>query len=236
MIKIKFNTKFKGLKETAPIQPATRFIPEWFQKLPLQYVEDVKAPDLKKGVPFSSTRLCPGFVEYFKRGYVIPMWSDLLIKVTRKGDEVKWFWNFSDNDYEVQIHNHEQFLNFAPPHAQKNIHQIFKIICPWTVELPKGYSLYQLPMHYYYNPNFHVLPGIFPSDTYAELNQQLCVTKLGEFVIERGTPIGHYVPFKREDFKHELLYNDKEMNEKFEITNRQINSKFARRWRNAQNL
>ena len=96
-----------------------------------------------------------------------------------------------------------------------------------------------------YSPSASIIllkPKLYPNlliknilDT-TELNQQLCVTKLGEFVIERGTPIGHYVPFKREDFKHELLYNDKEMNEKFEITTRQINSKFAKRWRNAQNL
>ena len=31
-MKIKFDTNLEGLKETAPIQPAIKFIPEWFKK------------------------------------------------------------------------------------------------------------------------------------------------------------------------------------------------------------
>jgi len=236
MIEVKFNTTFQGLKETAPIQPAMTFMPEWFKKMPAQYMKKIMTPDIGKGAPLSSTRLCPGLVEYFKKGFIVPLWSDLLIDVSRKGKEVKWFWKFADDEYKLDVHSPEQFLNYVPGHAQKTIHMVFKVISPWTVQLPKGYSMYQLPVYYQFDPNFHVLPGIFPGDTYSELHSQLCVTTLDQFIIKRGTPIAHYVPFKREDFKHKILYNDKEMNDFHAISGRKVNSNFKKRWRSAQKI
>jgi len=231
-MKVKFDTNLEGLKETAPIQPAIKFIPEWFKRMPMQYMEKLSNVGQGVGASMSSTKLCPGMIEYFKQGYVVPLWADLLIDISRTDNELKYAWEFSDKTYKLDHHLHSQFLDYAPKHAQQNIHMIFKLINPWRVKLPKGYSMYQLPMHYHYDDNFHVLPGIYPSDSYPELHSQLCITKLGQFVIERGTPIAHYVPFKRESFTLEITHNNKEMNKFCNISARKIDSKFKKRWRN----
>lgn len=231
-MKVRFNTTVEALKEIAPIQPAIKFIPEWFKKMPLQYMEKLTNIGQGIGASMSSTRNCPGIVEYFKQGYVVPLWSDLLIDISRKNNELKYAWEFADSDYQLTEHFHNQFLDYAPRYAQEKIHMIFKLINPWTIKLPKGYFIYQLPMHYHYDSNFHVLPGIIPGDSYSELNPQLCITKEGQFIIERGTPIAHYVPVKRENFTLDVTYNNKEMNKFHTLSMKKVNSKFKKRWRN----
>ena len=50
-----------------------------------------------------------------------------------------------------------------------------------------GWSVWQLPMYYDFNPLFEVLPGIIWSDRHHEINQQMLMKRYGEFTIKRGT-------------------------------------------------
>ncbi len=42
--------------------------------------------------------------------------------------------------------------------------------------------------------------GAIRTDVHHEINQQVMVHHRGSFVLERGTPIAMYIPFKREQF------------------------------------
>ena len=79
---------------------------------------------------------------------------------------------------------------------------VLKALCPWHVKTPKGWSMWQLPMYYDFNPIFEVLPGTIWTDVHHEINQQMMMKRYGEFVIKRGTPLALYVPFERKKYDY----------------------------------
>lgn len=215
--KVTFFTQIEGLKESAPIQPAISHIPSWFRKIP-------PSTDI-----FSSTiKQCPGFVDFMKRGYVVPLWCDLYINVKKTNEGIHYQWKTPDKDFLFEAHTNDQFLEHIP-NDDKYL-MVLKADCPWKVITDAGYSLYQLPMTYEYNEYFDVLPGIIHSDVYHTINQQICLKKEGEFVIKKGTPLAMYVPFKRESFDMIMKMEDDYLRNKRTIQHRTIKSRFNNRF------
>jgi len=219
--KVTFFTEVEGLIESSPIVPLMNHIPQWFKSI---------KPDLD--ISSSTIKRCPSFIDFFKKGYVVNMWCDLYMNVQKTNEGIKFEWRTPDEQFKFDTHSHEQFLDYTPQHIKEKINFILKPVCPWNVKTEKGYSLYQLPMTYSYNPFFEVLPGIIHSDIYYTINQQFCVMQEGEFIIEKGTPLAAYVPFKREEFDLEMKMIDKELKHDLMVEKRFIKSKFKNRFNN----
>jgi hypothetical protein len=77
---------------------------------------------------------------------------------------------------------------------------VLKLNCPWFVRTDPGYSVLQLPMVYEFEPRFTVMAGAIRSDKHHHIHQQVMVHSTDSFIVERGTPLAMYVPFKRERF------------------------------------
>ena len=200
--KIQFISTVEGLEsiEECLPKPAKHFIPQWFKDIP----NDIG----------STVKVCPSFPDYFSQGYIIPMWSDVLL--TQKDDEFSWrtatakfAWDFHGND---QMINHTK-ANFNGIEGQF----VFKAICPWRIITPPGWSVLQLPLFYHFNQEWSVLPGIIDTDIHTEINQQVLYHGDGkDIVIKCGDPFVLYIPFKRSNkLKHEIRYQTAEDNKKF---------------------
>ena len=186
-----FWTDVKSLPEIEPISLGQNFIPEWFQNIPKHFPEELKKID--KG----SIKNCPGFIEFFKVGYVMPLWCDLNLNVVKDGESS---WESPDKRFIFDTHPNYQFLDHVPESIGKTIKLVVKTLCPWHVKTPKGISMLWLPMLYHYDPNFSALPGIIPTDRVYELNPQMLIYKEGKTTISRGTPLGMFVPIRQEKF------------------------------------
>ena len=189
-----FWTDLKGLPEIEPIKPAIKFLPEWFKNVPLYPPDSNLNPDLHLG----TIKQCPGFIDLFKKGFVVPLWCDLYLEI--KETEIKW--KTPNDKFIFSFHNNVQFKDHLPSHAQKNVIAVLKTICPWRVRTPPEISLLQLPMLYHYNPHFTVASGIVDTDIYHEINQQMIFHKIENIKIKRGTPLCMYIPFRREEFNY----------------------------------
>ena len=222
--KITFATNVKGLlehKELHP-QPAKNFTPDWYKKMPT----DVKQPGTfhSKVIPnIKTVRMCPSFVDVFKEGYVIPAPCDIYLKVLPNGE---WQWQTPDEEYRLDIHEEEQFLNHL--NGVSNIKKVFKLISPWVAITPKGWSVRQIPMIYNFNPNWQVAYGILNTDVEHELNQQIFFTSdNNEVLIKRGEPLNYLVPFKRNDkLKIEVTSYTSEVTKYVNKAQRLVNSSF----------
>jgi len=222
---ITFWTEIEGLDKVAPVVPAKKFIPRWFKNIS-------SAGSCPQGgsLPIhSNITRCPGFVDYFKNGYVVQMWCDLYFRFDSQNQTVTW--ETPDERFTLQFHGEHQFIDHLPIQAQKKIITVAKPFCPWHVKTSPGYSLYQLPMYYEYNEYFEVLPGIYESDKYHEINQQICILKDGEFVIEQGTPLALYVPFKRQSFDFDVTIETPELKKIRDTAGLNISTKFYNRLR-----
>ena len=180
----------KGLPDIVPIRESKHFIPEWFKKAPAFPAGSNELLDLP------TVKRCPGFIDFFKMGYVLPAWCDFHLELGENGCRVKT----PQDAFPANFHSPSQFIDHLPEHAKKNVKLVFKPDCPWNVKTPKGVKMLQLPMSYHFNPDFYVLTGII--DTYIEhqLNPQWIFNKAGEFFIKRGTPLAMYIPIRTEEF------------------------------------
>jgi hypothetical protein len=190
--KIIWWSTIEGLEKVAPILPAKEVIPDWWKIVERYFDDNVESKGTIKN--------CPSFPEFLSQGYVMPLWCDLQIDIKHDNFE----WKSPDKMFNFSSHGDIQFRDFVPKHIKDNSSMVLKAECPWRLKTPKGYSVWQLPMYYHYNPIFEVLPGIIWSDIHHEVNQQMLIKKYGKFLLKRGTPLAVYVPFKREKYKLEI--------------------------------
>ena len=174
--KIHWWSVIDGVDKVTPILPAKEFIPDWWKRVE-RFIN--KNHDQK-----GTVRNCPSFPEYINQGFVVPLWCDLHIEIKHDGYE----WQSPDKMFQFTSHGDEQFRDYLPQHMKDNTSMVLKPTCPWRVKTPPGWSVWQLPMTYHYNPIFETLPGIIWSDIHHEINQQMLMRQYGEFVIKRGTP------------------------------------------------
>ena len=216
-----FWTDVEGLPEIEPVTLSQNFIPEWFQKAP-SFNDDQKECVYNPG-EFGTIKICPGLSDFFKIGYVVSLWCDLYVEVKENED---WTWKTPNAKFNFEVHPGWQYKEHLPDEAKKNTALILKAYCPWKVKTPKGVSLLQLPMSYHFDARFSLMSGIIHTDMHHWINQQLVINKEGETLIPRGTPLGMYVPIRRENYNLIVREETKEDIKRLERSAYHLKSKF----------
>ena len=97
------------------------------------------------------------------------------------------------------------------PFVSKNKSLPFhKLLNPWTIKTPPGYSCLFLPPMNNSDDRFSIIPGIVDTDTFPyEINFPIIINgdkyPILETVIKIGTPIVQVIPFKREKWKMKII-------------------------------
>jgi hypothetical protein len=221
---IRFVSTVKGLSSIPEVlpKPAIKFIPNWWKKSLLTSPE--VSFDIKNA---GNVKNCPSFVDYFSRGFILPMWVDSILSYNK--DTKEWKWQTADSKFSWGMHSLPQFLDtISYSYVNKPTHFVFKATSPWRIITPKGYSVYQLPLFYHQNDDFSVLPGIVDTDYFHQANPQVLFHSNNlEIFIKRGTPLVQYIPFKRDTLKFKVSdATDKEM-DLFDIENLRFNTSFT---------
>jgi hypothetical protein len=165
-------------------------------------------------------KACPAILDAFSTGYVLKTPCD-----------ITFFKN--DNgiiDFKILDPNHQDFCSkrspmpqFEHPHGFYKDH--FAWYSDWGLELPEGYSaLFMTPMNRFDLP-FLNTTGVVDSDKVHILGTfPFFIAEGWEGTIPAGTPYMQILPFKREDWQHEIQIQEKE-----EIYNKMVdNMKFYR--------
>jgi hypothetical protein len=106
------------------IDHSMKFIPDWWKSLP-------KSVNNTDNHLFPTLKTCQGFIDLFKNGIILPLWSDLSINLAKinHSDNLNT-WQFADQMSIIEIHNFQQRGNFLP----KEEYQHFKILSPWHLK------------------------------------------------------------------------------------------------------
>ena len=179
--------------EDALPKPSSQFIPQWWKQTPLIQTT-LTSFEQKSG----NVKNCPSFPDYFSKGFIIPMWTDTILRY--ESDTDSWRWTVSFEEFRFAVHTKEQFLDSVPFNFLNTPAKfVFQAISPWRIVTPPGYSIYQIPLFYHFTNDFTVLPGIVDTDSNHEVNPQIVfLSDKTEFLIKRGTPLAQFIPFKRE--------------------------------------
>lgn len=107
--------------DLAPIAPAMKHVPDWWKNTPSK-IADPHDPQM------ATIKHCAGFIDYYKKGVVIPSWFDMELKIHELGHEKYYDWQ-SSNRMVSTDHSHPQgqWINFAEPNGQN-----MKLSSPWA--------------------------------------------------------------------------------------------------------
>lgn len=180
---------------------AARFIPDWWKKVPNYYNEKdslFQSPTIKK---------CEAFKGMFTHGLILPLWSDLILDVGKKGTNY-YGWQFSDRKSNMVIHPFAQMNNYLD---EQNI-QHFKLTCPWTFRCKDDTKWAWVdPVWTNVQSNDYViLPGIVSFKIALQGNVNLFVYREENpkiIKINFGRPLAQFVPMteKKLKIKHHLV-------------------------------
>ena len=181
-------------------------IPEWFKKL-------------EHKVGNTTVKGCMPFLDTLTTGYILKMPVDYYIKhnIEHEGElktgmqvGIKRRANAVNLNYghATDFHNIEQ-LGEAPMVEKNHKLSFHKILNPWTIKTPAGYSCLFLPPMNNSDDRFSIIPGIVDTDKFPqEINFPFVVNgdkyKTLESIIEIGTPYVQVIPFKREAWKMKI--------------------------------
>jgi hypothetical protein len=189
------------IARTAPILPAIKFYPQWIRDLPGQRIHEKQIPGGQiHHVPEGTMKGCPGVIDYFKTGFIAPLWVDASIIITVDG---QYSYTSADSPFSLETHWPGQWDGF-------NGYIHMKMIFPWHIEEKSGAKfLLQKPM-WTTNSDPIIINKIVSAGGVIDFNSQHCLhlhtfveipqTKQ-EFIWNVGMPLLHMIPLTDKKIK-----------------------------------
>jgi hypothetical protein len=202
LMEIKFLSPNKEMSQIRmkPI-PANQLIPSWWKDMPI-YSNPSQKLDLDPH-PTVTAKKCFPLLDAISSGYIMRLWSDILVTQTDEGPYLKW----STQDPVADAWSWAQSAGYEIPDGYDKT--VFKYLHGWVVETPKNYScLVTHPFGYNKLP-FRTLTGIVDTDELkTHANSPFVVKKGFEGIILKGTPMFQIIPFKRDEWKSTIKIMD----------------------------
>ena len=193
-------------KEDYPT-PIKLNIPEWYKKLEHSFEK-------------ATIKGCMPFLDTLTSGYLLKMPQDFNVRhnVKNKEDKPDSFQTFAlhargdllynksiNLNSRIDVHSLEQVKGSPFIEKNKNL-PFYKIVNPWKIKTPKGYSCLFVPPLNNSDDRFSIIPGIVDTDTFPlEVNFPIIINgdkyPILETTIEKGTPYVQIIPFKRDSWK-----------------------------------
>jgi hypothetical protein len=213
VIEFSAHEDYFALEEDYPT-PIKLNIPQWFKKLE----HTISSPTIKGCMPF---------LDSLTSGYLLKMPQDFEVRhniENEKGlkDSFQTFSLYNMNNYltgkmvnlnsGVDVHGINQLTGSPFVEKNKNL-PFYKILNPWKIKTPKGYScLFVAPLNNS-DDRFSIISGIVDTDTFPnEINFPIVLNgdkyPVLETVIKKGTPYVQIIPFKRDSWKMTVKSNE----------------------------
>ena len=183
-------------------------IPDWYKEKSLQHVNGHK-----------TVKGCMPFLDAMTAGYLLKMPTDYYLEHNLQIDgkkatgvicanrlRTKLSQNINLN-YETVGEYHETYQLGKSPILEKNKNlPLHKILNPWTIKTPPGYSCLFCPPLNNTDNRFSIIPGIVDTDSYnLEVNFPIVINgdkyPSLKTTIKKGTPYVQVIPFKRDKWK-----------------------------------
>jgi len=234
IIKFQAPQNYLGLKSQLP-EPIKTNVPEWYKKLTHTL--------LKRTV-----KGCMPFLDTLTTGYLLKLPLDIYIEHNVYNDgsrESGTKTGLMDSGGFINDLNINKFLELHPtrqlegsPYIQKNkTLPVNKILNPWTIKTPPGYSCLFVPPLNNTDDRFSIIPGIVDTDMFpAEINFPYIINgdkyPVIKTTIEMGTPYVQIIPFKRESWKMKIseLKESSSLQNKFSVCLKLFNNYKSRWW------
>jgi len=204
-------------------KPALKFIPEWYKKQN-KYTGGEKVLSKETGNPNHTIKACMPVFDMITAGYIITLPADVHFSRDENGS-INTTW--ATNSLKViESHPNPQYDQFNIPPEYDPVG--FKFINPWIIQTPNGYSCMLITPTYRDDLPFYSLPAVVDTDEHpVSINFPFFIRKDFEGIIPMGTPIMQIIPFKREEWQHEVIEDhDESLLKKWKMAEGKIGNRY----------
>lgn len=197
-------------KETYPV-PIKLNLPEWYKKI-------------KHTPPNRTVKGCMPFLDTLTSGYLLKMPIDFFIEhnieknISGEKDATQYAGTFDiegicansmiNVNHRAEFHAPFQLEGSSLLEKNKSM-AVHKILNPWRIKTPKGYSCLFVPPLNNADDRFSIIPGIVDTDVFEqEINFPIIIN--GDkyptltTTLKKGLPYVQIIPFKRDSWKMEI--------------------------------
>lgn len=191
-----------------PPMPSSKFIPDWYKKIPKYTNNLTKFQNYGLEVNNLTVKSCLPVIDSLTSGYVITLPHDIQISRDQNTKNPIITWSFS-------VAGLGEFVNMraiAESCAWDNLEGYdnlsFNWFPHWCIKTPKGYSsLFTHPINRPDLP-FYTLGGILDTDGWGDAgNHPFLIKRDWEGIIPAGTPVIQIIPFKRQNWQSKINKN-----------------------------
>jgi len=178
--------------DTTPIKKASHYTPDWWKALPKQIERENRVVNMN--YPASTMKTCYGLVELYKYGFIVPMWTDLLMSFTK--DTYKYI--CADGRTEVHQHNSDQHA------GSLNLYWVMKLLNPWIIYEKTGIQFLLNACHWSLldYSKFKIPYGVLEFKHQHNIHVNFLVEKHNTNVeFDWGVPLLHIIPLVKTDIK-----------------------------------
>ena len=190
-------------------EPAKLSIPDWYKKIP--------NPDDHLRL---TLKACKPFLDSLVAGYILknPVEQKIFFNTPDPNGKINTWVEVSTGlrnseslaratnvNLGNETHLVEQLDGAKCPYVRQNqSFNIYKIMNPWTVTVPSGYSVLYLPPMNRYEDRFEIFAGIVDGPCAIPTNFPCVFKKQGSWILKKGESVATVFPFKRENWKMKL--------------------------------
>jgi hypothetical protein len=213
--KVEFGYMIPNMDNIMPIIKTSEYQHAWVARARQQVVDlKRKNPDLFKE-QFIHVAKCPAIKSVMQRGWIVRSWMDIMIETSNNGEDIKWTSAINQEEIlpkrdVVGFHLPEQLSDFYENWPDDASRLLIKVNTPFTVKLPRGYSMMLMPVAYADEKRFTAMTGLIESDLpISAINVQMrWHVKEGKELIRAGTPLAQLILIKDEDIEVTQTYKN----------------------------
>ncbi|NBW33981.1 MAG: hypothetical protein EBR30_02890 [Cytophagia bacterium] len=207
--------RYAYVKDLFPIQPSYNFIPTHWKNTPKSHF------DWEKMSSQTTVRSCFGILGTFTNGFILPLWSDLAIRIRDNHLSA----TFSDDMSSISLHANTQFPDFYEDHL------FLKIVSPWIFCGNKDFNITLVdPFYTQKNLKPYIIPYAVTSSLNKIMNTHFFIfvkKENNKILIKSGTPMAHILFLTDKKVKIEAeVVSDDEYNKTHSRLNKGIYSSF----------
>ena len=185
-------TTHKNVFDALPIKPAVNFLPKWWRQIP--NAVEVNDAELSLSYPVSTLKNCVGVNGLFNKGFIIPMWSDCVLRIGSNKTQ-GFSYKFADGCSSIGFH--PPFMFNESPVVQNAQH--LKFHSPWHIVCDEEVQFLYLEPTWAYETQkpFQVLPAVIDYKHQHGSDVNVVATRAlddYQISINAGTPLVHIVP------------------------------------------
>ena len=202
-LKVYFNEfdypeELRSLIDLYPIISTKKIDRDWWKKMKssVKIFLSQNNPEFK--TQSATLKYCPAIYDFINYGYTVPAWQDFQFYIDDQG-EIECI---TPPSMPVKPHLAPADQIDTCPIMGDTASEVVKLVSPWLIDSPKGFSTIFCKPFYHYSNDFDVCPGILDTDVNETSNKIVNVflrfnVKNKVIKIDAGQPLLQLIPFKR---------------------------------------